>query len=274
MEINFQKSPNLVTLYISSCNEKVEKRGLTERNVFDPNASQGRNKRSNNIEWVKSEKLGPWWWSSGQRARLLLRRSEFESLCSFVVKFVFEKYRYKQKETGVGLCRKWKIDRKEKRKGTGQLFWQSSCFGRAVVLAEQFFRQSSSFGRAVASYNRGLQFESSHWQNLYWTFVYRKLDYKDENYRKEAGNGPFLKKERNWGRPTFWNQLRWLKLRVNKERATDIPKQKCEHRKERRTWKGGRKVVGRSELEGRGYNTLGTRCDSKHCTQIRAPALS
>ena len=37
---------------------------------------------------------GPWrWWSSGQRARLLLRRSEFESrwTLSFFVKFVFEK---------------------------------------------------------------------------------------------------------------------------------------------------------------------------------------
>ena len=27
----------------------------------------------------KHNSFGPWWWSSGQRARLLLRRSEFES---------------------------------------------------------------------------------------------------------------------------------------------------------------------------------------------------
>ena len=41
---------------------------------------------------------GPWWWSSGQRARLLLRRFKFES--RFSVKFVCEKNENKQKEAG------------------------------------------------------------------------------------------------------------------------------------------------------------------------------
>ena len=37
--------------------------------------------------------VGPLWWSSGQRARLLLRRSEFNSRCSlqFFCKIVVEK---------------------------------------------------------------------------------------------------------------------------------------------------------------------------------------
>ena len=29
--------------------------------------------------WLSTDQLGPWWWSSGQRSRLLLRRPEFES---------------------------------------------------------------------------------------------------------------------------------------------------------------------------------------------------
>ena len=32
------------------------------------------------LKWVKSfALLGPWWWSNGQRALLLLQQSEFES---------------------------------------------------------------------------------------------------------------------------------------------------------------------------------------------------
>ena len=45
-----------------------------------------------------------WWWSSGQRARLLLRRSEFESRLSiqFLVCKLFEKDANNQKEAGNG----------------------------------------------------------------------------------------------------------------------------------------------------------------------------
>ena len=47
--------------------------------------------------------MGPWWWSSGQRACILLRRSEFESRwgLQFFCKIVIEKNEYKQKEAGV-----------------------------------------------------------------------------------------------------------------------------------------------------------------------------
>ena len=51
-----------------------------------------------------------------------------------------------------------------------------------------------SIGIAVASDTRGLRFESSHRQNLYWTFFYRQLYWTDENKEKEAGNDPVFKK--------------------------------------------------------------------------------
>ena len=50
------------------------------------------------------ENVGPWWWSSGQRVRLLLWRSELESRwCQqfYSVKFVFEKTKINKKEAGV-----------------------------------------------------------------------------------------------------------------------------------------------------------------------------
>ena len=52
--------------------------------------------------------MRPWWWSSGQRARLLLRQSEFDSRCSlqFYCKIVVEKNKNKQKEVGVGPFKK------------------------------------------------------------------------------------------------------------------------------------------------------------------------
>ena len=50
-----------------------------------------------------------------------------------------------------------------------------------------------SGGRAVASSNRDSQFEYSHRQNLYWTFVYCKLYWNHENKEKEAGNDPLKK---------------------------------------------------------------------------------
>ena len=48
--------------------------------------------------------IGPWWWPSGQRAHLLLRRSEFESHwgLQFFCKIVIEKNENKQKEARVG----------------------------------------------------------------------------------------------------------------------------------------------------------------------------
>ena len=62
-------------------------------------------KRPGMAHFWKREKFKPWWWSSGQSARLLLRQSEFESrwlLQFYSVKFVFEEIENKQKEAGVG----------------------------------------------------------------------------------------------------------------------------------------------------------------------------
>ena len=63
---------------------------------------------------------GQWWWSSDQRARLLLRRSEFESRWSlqFLFRKLFEKNENKPKEAGDGRLKKnslswapqWPID--------------------------------------------------------------------------------------------------------------------------------------------------------------------
>ena len=50
-----------------------------------------------------------------------------------------------------------------------------------------------SVGRAVASDTRGLQFESSHWQNLL-NICLLSIFWIAENIEKDAGNGPFLKK--------------------------------------------------------------------------------
>ena len=50
-------------------------------------------------------------------------------------------------------------------------------------------------GRAVASDTRGPQFESSHWQNsLIYLFTVNCIE-KTKIKKKEAGNGPILKKE-------------------------------------------------------------------------------
>ena len=43
-----------------------------------------------------------------------------------------------------------------------------------------------SYGRVVASNTKGLQFDSSHRQNLYWPFVYCQLYWKDESKENEA----------------------------------------------------------------------------------------
>ena len=67
------------------------------------------------IRAFKNAKIGARWWSSGQRARLLLWRSEFESRSSlqFIsIKFVFDANENKQKEAGVGpykkIMQKWR----------------------------------------------------------------------------------------------------------------------------------------------------------------------
>ncbi len=49
---------------------------------------------------------GPWWWSSGQRAPLLLRRSEFESRWLLILLLLYEKTKINEKEAGVGLFKK------------------------------------------------------------------------------------------------------------------------------------------------------------------------
>ena len=56
------------------------------------------------INWLKVKIGFNGWWSSGQRARLLLRQSEFESRwgLQFFCKIVIEKNENKQKEAGVG----------------------------------------------------------------------------------------------------------------------------------------------------------------------------
>ena len=46
-----------------------------------------------------------------------------------------------------------------------------------------------SVGSAATTDTRDLRFKSSHWQNLYWTFVYCQLHWKDKNVEKVAGNG-------------------------------------------------------------------------------------
>ena len=51
-----------------------------------------------------------------------------------------------------------------------------------------------SVGRPITSDNRDPQFETSHRQILYWTFVYCQLHCKDENKEKDVGNSTFFKK--------------------------------------------------------------------------------
>ena len=54
-------------------------------------------------------------------------------------------------------------------------------------------------GRAVAYDTRGPGFESSHWQLLLNIYLLLTVCRRDENKRKEAGNGPsffFLKKRK------------------------------------------------------------------------------
>ena len=50
---------------------------------------------------------GRWWWSSGQRSRLLLRRSEFESRWLLkIVYFCAKKIKISEKEAGAGPFKK------------------------------------------------------------------------------------------------------------------------------------------------------------------------
>ena len=55
-----------------------------------------------------------------------------------------------------------------------------------------------SVGKAFASDSRGPQFKSSHWQNLYWTFIYLftiGCVEKTKINKKRPGMAHFLKKE-------------------------------------------------------------------------------
>ena len=63
------------------------------------------------VQKIRNIKSGPWLWSSGQRARLLLRRSEFESRwgLQFFCIIVIEKNENKQTEAGVGPFLKKKV---------------------------------------------------------------------------------------------------------------------------------------------------------------------
>ena len=83
--------------FISNCFiwqniEKIIKRPCRTRSVRPPAHLQ------------RKFNPGPWWWSSGQRARLLFRRSEFESRwgLQFFCKIFIEKNENKQKEARVG----------------------------------------------------------------------------------------------------------------------------------------------------------------------------
>ena len=53
-----------------------------------------------------------------------------------------------------------------------------------------------SIGKAVASDTRGMRFETSHCQNLYWTLVFCQMYWKDENKEKRGREWPnnFLQK--------------------------------------------------------------------------------
>ena len=51
-----------------------------------------------------------------------------------------------------------------------------------------------AIGRAVTSNTRGPEFESSHRQLLLNIYLLLTVCRKDENKEKEAGNGPFFKK--------------------------------------------------------------------------------
>ena len=53
-------------------------------------------------------------------------------------------------------------------------------------------------GRAVAYDTRGPGFESSHRQLLLNIYLLLTVCRKDENKRKEAGNGPSFKKKKNF----------------------------------------------------------------------------
>ena len=60
---------------------------------------------ASSIKWVTGVlPLGPWWWSNGQRACLLLRRAEVESrcnLCSFSAKWRLKRTRINKKRPGL-----------------------------------------------------------------------------------------------------------------------------------------------------------------------------
>ena len=75
----------------------------------------------------------------------------------------------------------------------------------AVVVAH-----SPRFGKTVVSNITGTRFKSSHWQNLYWTFVYcQPTNYIEKTKIKKKRPGKaslkFLFKENKWANPGLFS---------------------------------------------------------------------
>ena len=69
-----------------------------------------------------------------------------------------------------------------------------------------------SVGRAFASKTRGRQFKSSHWQNLWWTFVYLftiNCIEKTKKDKKRPGMAHFFKKNMD---PILWSRFYFLQF--------------------------------------------------------------
>ena len=108
-----------------------------------------------------------------------------------------------------------------------------------------------SVGRAVASHTKGPQFESSHWQNLYWTFVYLfaiNCIEKTNINKKRPGMANFLKIKRLGAlEADKWTCTRIKRLRHMKYR----------YRCEEMGGSPGLVVTGRdSRSRGRGFESL------------------
>ena len=69
------------------------------------------------------------------------------------------------------------------------------CLQGAIETCQKLFCSNSGSGCGSVgrtSDTGGLRFESSHQHNLYWTFMYCQLHWKDENKEKRPGMGHFL----------------------------------------------------------------------------------
>ena len=70
------------------------------------------------------------------------------------------------------------------------------CLQGAIETCQKLFCSNSGSGCGSVgrtSDTGGLRFESSHQHNLYWTFMYCQLHWKDENKVKRPGMGNFFK---------------------------------------------------------------------------------